>query len=262
MGTNFRFGGSADFSDNSTGLILPVATGCLGWFYLGGTQAATQQDRAGIANATLVGSPTIGDGFVSFGGFDSSKWLQTAIAETSEFTVLCVARSDDTFAGASTKPMFFSNYGADAGNGGALIGASIYVDGGTAPAGLVRLGGGQNNNGTKQGHISTSFTTTDVSEFNFYAGRMAQTDSNIAASNNARNLFNKTTAQTNSLNCYPRVPHSANLMRVGAAFNSSFNGNCDVSFAAAYSRVLTDDEIETIYQSVKTRLLLKHSITI
>lgn len=262
MGTNFRFGGSADFSDNSVGLILPVATGCLGWFYLGGTQAATQQDRANIANATLVGSPTIGNGYVSFAGYDASQWLQTAIAETDEFTMLCVARSSDTFASGATKPMFFSNYGADAGNGGALIGASIYIDGGTAPQGTVRLGAGQNNNGTIQGQITTTINTTDVSVWNFYAASLAQTDANIAAANNARKLYNSTTDQTHSTSNYPRVAHSANMMRVGAGFSANFGGNCDVAFAAAYSRVLTDTEVETIYQAVKTRLAAKHSITI
>jgi hypothetical protein len=158
--------------------------------------------------------------------------------------------------------MFVSNYGADAGNGGALIGASIYVDGGTAPAGLLRLGAGQDNNGTIQGQVNTTFTTTDVSVWNFYAGRLAQTDADNTVQNNARHLFNKTTAQSHTTNNFPRVAHSTNLLRVGAAYNSNFDGICDVAFMAVYSRALLDAEIETIYQAVKTRLAGKHSITI
>lgn len=261
MGTLITIAG-ADFSANSVGFIAPVSSGLRGWFYLGGTVAETQQDRAGIANATLAGSPTLHDGYVSFGGYGTGQWLQTAIAETSEITLLCVAKTSAALAADATRPMFVGNYGADAGNGGVTIGAAIYISAGTPPQGTVRLAGGQNNNGTKQGNISATFSTTDVTVWQFYAGRMEQTDASTSAANNARKLFNKTTAQTGTTNAYPRVPHSINLLRGGSGSSSQFGGSCDLAFMAVYNRVLTDAEVETIYQAVKTRLAGKHSITI
>lgn len=252
----------ADFSANSVGFIAPVADGLVGWWYLGGTEAETKRDRAGIANATLGGSPTIHAGYASFGGFSSGQWLQTEVTETAAFTMLCVARSTEAAHSGTDLPMFVSNYGNDAGNGGTTIGASIYVASGTAPAGTVRLGGGQNNNGTVQGQISTTITVAAATSWNFYAGRMASTSADNTQTLNARHLFGKTSGQSHTTNNYPRVVHSANRMRIGSCFNSGFSGSCDVAFAAFYSRALTDDEIETIYQAVKTRAAAKHSITI
>jgi len=252
----------ADFSANAVGFIPPVADGLAGWFYLGDTIAETQRDRAGIADGVLVGSPTINAGYVSFNGYSSGQRMQTSIVETANITLLTVARSSDAFSSGATKPMFVTNYGADPGHSNLLIGASIYVDGGTPPAALVRLGGGQDNNGTVQGQVNTVLTTADATIWNFYAGSLAATSSDTAATGNARKLYNSTTAQTGTSSNYPRVPHTVNTFRVGAAYNANFSGFCDIAFAAIYNRVLSDAEVETIYQAVKTRLAGKHSITI
>ncbi len=252
----------ADFSANSVGFIAPVADGLVGWWYLGGTEAETKRDRAGIANATLGGSPTINAGYASFGGYSSGQWLQTAVTETAAFTMLCVARSTEAAHSGTDLPMFVSNYGSDAGNGGASIGASLYVASGTVPAGVVRLGGGENSNGTIQGHISANISVAAATSWNFYAGRLESTSSDITQALNARKVYDKTTAQTGTATSRPRVPHSVNKMRIGACFYSGFSGSCDVAFAAFYSRALTDDEIETIYQAVKARMGAVNSITI
>lgn len=242
--------------------VAPVESGLLGWWYLGDTVADTQHDRAGLADATLVGSPAITQGFVSFNGYASGQWLQTNVAETAAFTILVVARSSDTFAANSTRPMFTSNYGADAGNGGSLLGAGIYISAGTPPGGTVRLHGGQNNGGTLQVEISSTFAVTDVQAWNFYAGRMESVGTNPAVADNPRKLYDKTTAQTGTSNAYPRVVHSINKMRIGAAGNSTFGGKCDVAFAAYYNRALADAEVTDIYDAVAARLLSRYGIVI
>lgn len=254
MATVIRITG-ADFSANSVGFIAPISSGLLGWWYLGGSVAETQQDRAGIANATLSGSPTIGNGYVSFGGFSSGQYLTTAIEEVEEMTALVVARSTEAAHSGTDLPMFVSNF---AGSG---VGFSIYISDGTVPAGTVRIGAGQDNNGTLQPQITTNISVTDASVWNFYAARLADTSSDNTQALNERKLFNKTTAQTNSTNNYPRVV-GANVMRIGAGYTSSFTGSCDVAFAAFYDRALSDAEVETVYQSVKDRLAGKHSIAI
>lgn len=248
----------ADFSAHSAGYLPPVATGLLGWWFLGGSVAETQQDRAGIANAVLAGSPTVNNGYVSFGGYAAGQWLETAVMETDDITLLTVARSADTFVDGTHKPMFLGNYGSDSGSGGALIGASIYIDGGTPPAGTLRFATGQNNSGTYTAHTSTTFSTTNVTTWNFYAGKAAQ-----AGGAGSKKLINSTTDQSNAaVPTYPRRSNTVRPFRIGAGHNSSFGGICDVAFAALYNRVLSDEEIETIYQAVKTRLAAKHSIAI
>lgn len=252
----------ADFSANSVGFIAPVTTGLLGWWWLGGSVAETRQDRAGIANATLSGSPTIAAGYVSFGGFSSGQYLTTNVTEVDAMTLLVVARSTEGAHSSTDLPMFVSNYGTDAGKGGVPIGASIYVSAGTVPAGTIRLGAGQNNNGTVQGQINTTFSTSTATSWNFYAGTLADTSEVTSTTGNARILYNMTTDQSNETSNYPRVSHSANKMRIGAGYSSSLSGSCDVAFAAFYSGVLTEAQITTIYDSVKARLAALHSITI
>jgi len=248
----------ADFSANSVGYLAPVAEDLLGLWFLGGSVAETQLDRAGIANATLAGSPTIADGYVSFGGYATGQWLETTVMETDNITVLVVARSADTFAAGATRPMLLSNYGTDSGSGGALLGVSIFVNGGTPPAGTLILAGGQDNGGSYSAYINTTFTTTDVSVWNFYAGKMA-----AAGGTGSRKLINSTTDQTNNTSpSYPRRSNTVRPFRIGSSHSASYGGICDVAFAAIYGRVLTDDEIETVYQAIKTRLAGKHSITI
>lgn len=252
----------ADFSANSVGFIAPVADGLVGWWYLGGTEAETKRDRAGIADATLGGSPTIQSGYASFGGYSSGQWLQTAVTETAAFTMLCVARSTEAAHSGTDLPMFVSNYGADSGSGGANRGASLYIDAGTWPAGSARLGASINNNGTVGSNINAAFIVTDATAWNFYAGRIPNTSSDNTQQLNARKLFCKTTGQTDTETTYPHVPSVANAMRIGACFSSAFSGSCDVAFAAFYSRAMTDDEIETIYQAVKVRMAAVNSITV
>lgn len=252
----------ADFSANSVGFIAPVTSGLLGWWYLGGSVAETQQDRAGIADATLSGSPTIGDGYVSFGGYSSGQYLTTQISEVDAMTLIVVARSTEAAHSGTDLPMFISNYGTDAGNGGTPLGASIYISAGTVPAGTIRLAAGQNNNGTIQTQTATTFSTSTSTSWNMYAGTLADTSEVTSTTGNDRTLYNLTTDQTNSSSNYPRVVHSANKMRIGAGYSSSFTGSCDVAMAALYSGVLTGTQLETIYQAVKTRLAALHSITI
>lgn len=252
----------ADFSANSVGFIAPVTTGLLGWWWLGGSVAETQQDRAGIANATLAGSPTIGSGYVTFGGYSAGQYLTTAVTEVDAMTLLVAARSTEAAHTGTDLPMFVSNYGADAGNGGINLGASIYVASGTVPAGTIRLAAGQNNNGTVQAQTNTTFSTATATSWNFYAGSLADTSEVNTTTGNARVLYNSTTDQTNTSSNYPRVSHSVNKMRIGGGYSSTFSGSCDVAFAAFYSGVLTDTQIETIYQTVKARLAALHSITI
>ena len=244
-----------DFSANSVGYVAPVASGLVGWFFLGGSVAETQQDRAGIANAVLAGSPTINNGYVSFGGVSSGEYLTTAVAETAECTVLAVAKSTEAAHTGSDLPMFVSNFGPSG------VGFSLYISAGTAPAGTVRIGAGQDDNGTPQTQINTNVVVAAATSWNFYAAKLESTSADNTAQLNARKLFNKTTSQTGTTSNYPRIV-GANPLRIGAGYNSGFSGSCDVAFAAFYNRALTDAEIETIYQAVKLRLAAKHSITI
>lgn len=242
--------------------VIPVTSGLLGWWFLGDTVADTQHDYAGIADAVLTGSPVLTQGFVTFAGYAAGQWLQTSVTETAAFSIVVVARSSASFATSATRPMFVSNYGTDAGNGGVALGAGILVSGGTAPAGGVILHGGQNNNGTKQTQTNTTFTTTNVAGWNFYAGRLESVDSNTAATNNPRKLYNETAAQTATTNNYPRVPHSSNTMRIGAAYNSTFGGPSDIAMVALYSRALSDGNVDDIYDAVAARLLDRYGMVI
>jgi hypothetical protein len=249
----------ANFAANAAFFIPAVSDGLVGMWHLGGTVAQTQRNlKVGGTAATLVGSPTINAGSVDFGGYATGQWLELPYYETDDITLLVVAKSSDTFVNGDQKPMFISSFGTDSGSGGALIGASIYVDGGTAPAGTVRLGGGQNNAGTYTAYVSTTFSTTDVSVFNFFAGSMA-----AAGGTGSRVLYNKTTAQSNNTSpSYPRRSNTVRPIRVGASHSSSFSGTCAVSYVAVFNRVLTAAEITSLYTAEQSRQSTLYGVTI
>jgi peptide/nickel transport system permease protein len=54
MANLFKAPIGADFSAHAVAFVPPVVDGLAGWFYLGGTLAKTQRDRAGIADGVIM----------------------------------------------------------------------------------------------------------------------------------------------------------------------------------------------------------------
>jgi hypothetical protein len=59
-----------------------------------------------------------------------------------------------------------------------------------------------------------------------------------------------------------RVANTAVKFRFGSYGQAGYTGTCDVAWGAIYNRVLTDTEVDTTYQFVKSYLAAKRGITI
>ena len=247
----------ADFSANAIGFSPPVTSGLIGWWYLGGTQALTEKDLSFTGNATLAGSPTIEDEYVSFGGASTGQYLQTTLADPVDISMLVVARTSATFGSAAQRPMYIGNYGADSGYSNTQHGAGIYTESGTAPSGVTRASQSHDITGTVTPSTSPALTIATLSSWNFMCSSYAQ-------SGGAKRFRCITTAQSGTATqTATRVPHTTNKLRIGASFNSSvFGGACDVAFAAVYNVALTTNQEDAIYEFVARFMLDRRSITI
>jgi len=239
------------------GFRPPVAAGLAGWWWLGGSQAATEKDHAYIENGTLAGSPTIQTGYVSFNGYSSGQWLQTEIAETNDLTLMCVARTSDTLASAAYRPMMMGWYGGDAGYANQGNGSCLYY-GSTSglPQGFLRGTVGHVTGGTVSLDDAAPQTVPNVGAWRF----LAVTFNNTTG---VKVVYDRTAgaSATNTV-ATARSPHTINRLRIGSGYNASFSGKCDIAWGAAHTTALTLAQITDTYDFVQMVLSDRHGITI
>lgn len=247
----------ANYSTNATRFNAPITTGLKGWWYLGGTQELSERNLAFNGNASLVGSPTIEDGYVSFAGYSSGQWMQTTLGETASDTLLVVMRSSDTFASGATRPAPIGNWSADPGNSNTVHGSTILVLS-TVGAPSAQLVGAQSHDvtGTLTAHLSGQITVADLSGWKFLAKSFNDT-TNEKVFRNVTNAQSTSSSTTNT-----RELHTTSTHRIGGGYTSSYSGACDVAFAAIYDAGLTTGQIDDIYDFVARFLLDRRGITI
>jgi hypothetical protein len=249
MGTFQRVAG-ADFSAVAGGFIPPIAEGLKYWNFFGGDAAKSARNLApGGAAAALVNSPAISPSYVSLGGASQSgaAYIETGVAETAALTYLLVSRATADMAVQGNRPMLIGNYNFAA----SPKGAALY----DVVATIIRADAAYTDGAT------ISSATTDI---NVTSGQLAAWNFKAASFGNAtpRKVYNKTlgASATSGAETRQRSLNTAATIRVGTSLSGLFGPN-DQAFAAVYNRQLTDAEIETIYQFVKTYLAAR-SITI
>ena len=246
---------NADFSANAIGFAPPVASGLLGWFFLGGgSAAAVQKDFAFLSNGVITGAPTFGAGFTTFAGGASGQAMLTNIAETNDLTAFVVGRTSDTLAGAAHQPVLLTNYTS---NGSANVGMTMQVagpDSGGAPGATVAGYSWVNNAGSP----SLVPAQLDVPGFNAFKC-LAYTVSTAAGSAVMANLTNGTSIS--GAFSLARFPNAVVKYRIGSSVAGG-TGSCDIAFVAVYNRALSTVEQQTVYAFVKNYLNAKYGITV
>ena len=258
----------ADFSSFASGFAPPVAGGLEGWFFLGGSAAASTKNYAFTGDAAVAGSPVFQPGYATFNGFGSGQWIDTQIHETASLTVLLAVRSAYNFAAGtggadSGEPCFFSNGGADptdtADTG--QRGCSLYADpsgSSAAPAALLNAYSGDKvSTGTGEVGAIVSLPVQNLSRFSF----IAMTIDGTAL---VRSLYDATegTSAVVTSDTNPRLINNTIPFRIGANQANYFTGPCDIAFAAFYSRALAAAEITKAYSFVQARMQNKFGLAI
>jgi hypothetical protein len=239
---------------NAIGFRPPVSAGLTGWWWLGNTKPATEKDHAYIGDGTLAGAPTIEEGYVSFGGYSTSQYLQTEVAETNEFSIMCVVRTEDALASGATLMSWWSS---DPGYSGQVTGSLLYYSGSTgAPVGRIRGALSFVSGGTTSSDIDATLVVPDVGEWTFLAYTFNDTS-------NVSTVYDKTNGLTGTdTNTGTRAPHTTNRLRLGMGHNNNFTGSLDMAWAASYSTPLTSQNVTDTYSFVQGVLADLYSITI
>lgn len=229
-------GNIADFS-----FTPAVLTGLEGWWNIGLDAARSRKNWApGKEDASAVGAPVYdATGHARFQSLAS--FLQTAVPETDDITVMVVARSLDTRADSNYNPAFIGNYQGPAlanpavNSGGVLLWNHNALEQVRLQAYRRAADGSTTNAG------SSNNITLDLDNFSCLFGVVSGL---VAGAYDMTGETNSTF--THSL---PRYRAAAPL-RIGSAYSGPA-GHCDIAHAAVWSRALSEGERAAVYAQVQ-----------
>lgn len=234
-GISLNMGGTSGAS-LGIGFVPPVTSGLLYWGMLGQSAKRTARNMlVGSLPGSIVGTPDYSPAFADFVG--GTEYLQTLIQEPLAGTFLAVAKPPSASGNAFAITSF---------NAGNQANASLYFSNGIPSLGMARVNAG----GTSTATLTITGDTTATTEFSFLAARFSETVMHVRDWTHA--MENVATPSGT------RAAPTRNL-RVGGAYSAS--AGCSVAFAAAYDRVLGDDEVSEIHQRVAA-LLAPYSIAV
>lgn len=245
MGAQLLLSGM-DFTANPMGFAAPVPNKLEYWNYFGGAAAKTANNNVvGKSKGTVVGTPVVASNYVTFVG--NTAYVVTGLVDQSEVTFLAVARPT---AGDGAKYRYL--IGSFASTAGANVGSNLYLDNQTIPRPTIAAA--RNNAGTDANVANAVTGETDTSGFAFYAGRIGASLHRV--DDKTRNL-NSVGSVANPRSTPNGVPY-----RIGDDAGVVSTGSVDFAWAAIYSRVLTDTELQTVYVNVQSYLGNSRSILI
>lgn len=244
-----------DYSANAIGFVPPIdATGLVYLNYFGGNATRTARNLASGGTAgVVVGDPTENTNDTTF--TPGTNYVQTAVSETADKTII-----------AAVKPLtdansaIVGNYkGNRVGDSGVLgFGNALYFLPTTGGDNLVspnwQDAGWSEVSGSASNSISTSITNNcAVGTYYCLVGRTAS---------NVRKIFNKTTGASAQSGNTTTVDLAVTNYQIGSMPTpTGFTAANTIAFVAIFQRALTDTEINTFYDYLKTYLSTK-SITI
>lgn len=214
----------ASFSQVVSSLTLPDRTGLVGEFVLGGTQAESITNRAApsLADMTVVGSPTYGVGFakVRSGGAYGSIGFDTGLTTPENPTLIVLVRKDTLFPVALGSAGFngFVNYNNQPSLYNSMSGTLSNVPQVSVP-----------------GHT----------DFAFFAGLLPKGAPGQIYTY-ASGALTTNTGETNG-----GASRGTETLKIGTTLENVGIGIADVAYAAVFERLLSADDIDDAYLSLK-----------
>jgi hypothetical protein len=227
-------------------IISPVMNGLMGHNILGGTIAQSKKNGLrGSGDLSVIGSPVVSQNYVSFTG--TTAYMQSALMQQAEHTLICVARSSATFADPAHQPMFLSTFN---GQNAAFPtyttqGLSMYVDksGFAAPKGkLTAISGAY----PTAAPANASAKTQQIDQVDFSSFRLFMLDQ--SATGITINDITGATANTEApyATGYASARSTRPFAIGGPANPMTYLGQCDIAYWAIYNRVLSAEEKSAI----------------
>ncbi|MGU3496339.1 hypothetical protein ACLBXM_20045 [Xanthobacteraceae bacterium A53D] len=240
----------ADAEDTAAEYLASVRRGLEAIHLLNKSAAKAAKNYApGKPNGVFVGSP------LAAGGADMqlqslSAYVQTQVVEAERMTIFGVVRSTDTFAGTSTRPMYWGTFQSPAAAGGGdTYGVGCY------------------SNASNQ-HTGTGGKGTSHSDHTSGPASIAGTVGNWAllchevgvGTGRETRITNMTTgASAITSNGLPRFLSTGRL-RIGSGY-TSFAGQSNMALWWAHSVLLTTDEIAAVAVEIRA-LMARRGITV
>lgn len=210
-------------------------------FFRGGAKVLT---RNLVGNSPIQGGiPTYGDGYAIFDG--PTAYLDTPMTHASAMTFLCVARTLDADPN-TTQSAYMSTWDSSGTAAGASIGPRLTGVRGFAVA---------DNGGVAVNMIED--LAVDETAFRF----LAMTVNNAVSGTTVLRIIDKT-ANLSSVETQPyNLRSTTRKVRIGSNYPLGYTGNTQIAFAACAPSVLSDTDIDKLYESAKIVCALD-SITI
>ena len=232
----------------NTKILSPVPRNLEGWFEFDTDAARIGWNRApGKASASIIGIPAIAASHARFKGLEN--FVQTAIKETAELTVLVVGKAaaaipgGASISGDASTPAYVSSYNGPSTNPaypGTSTGASLYH---VATTTMTGTGARDNSSGA----LATGSQILSGETPTSWGLRVLRLSSSSPIVVN--NLTTSASA-TGSLSTL-RVP-ADRAFRIGSAY-ANFGAEVDISQVIIHSARLTDDETAAIAAVMRKR---------
>ncbi|MDU7520212.1 MAG: hypothetical protein E7K72_02260 [Roseomonas mucosa] len=236
---------SEDYSDIAIEYVPSVTRGLAYWGWLGDSATRTKKNQwtgsGAIADAAITGTPTYGAGYATFKSLTNYLTLPMS-DDTDDFTILCVAATDDDLAASATQPAYMGNFINP--NGGVILQTAA----GTAPnLGSVGIFEAFDNASTpaatgpvsSMGSSSTVIQTADPKVYTVFAGVFVN-GTGLTIYDLGRNLA-ATKAQA-----VRRLRNPLNNIQVGGGVFAARQGTSRMAHAAVFRAALTKAELDQL----------------
>lgn len=232
-----------------TKVAPPVVRGLEGWFNFDTDISRVGFNRVeGKADGVIVGAPVVAAAYATFTGL--SAFVQTAITESIEQTVILVSRANTTIPGGASvfgdanTPMHAGTYEGASANStypGTVPGAAVYQ---TEQTTTTFMASRRNAGDTATTGDVLSLTGETATNWGL---RVLRTSSGAGNKLNNLTLGSVVTSTLISL----RIP-TTNTWRIGSGY-TGFAGPVDVSQCIIFSTLLTDEEIAALAVPIRAR---------
>ncbi len=221
---------------SASGEIDPPFSGCEYFnFFDGGAGTLLRNLAPQDRKPAVTGAPVFGTGYAEF--ISQSAFVDTLIQQTAQMTLMSVSRAIGITADGTTRPIFVGGYGSSTLQYGS---SSLYAFNASQMGGTVIV----NNAGTAV--VKSASTSEDAGAWAFRVIKVTGTQIIY---------HNFTTGIVSTVSLDNPVAISANLLRVGSGYSSSFLGKSQTHFAGISSQAVSDDEITDTYAMVKAHAL-------
>jgi hypothetical protein len=237
---------NGDFASRAINYVPPVAAGLEYLNFFGGEANLSRNLAPGKPAGQVVGLPAFTEN--SMTATQMSKYIQTAVPHTDEMTIMVVAKgpADDV------DSHLVSNYWSPrAGGVGSSAGVSVMTRQ-TSP-----VVDGMKREVLAWSHwdgVSSASTLYQATLPNHPVGELKTLAATISKVSRVGQITNKTTGLTAQIGPIPagRTTDLGAPLRIGSAYLSVAGSlPSEIFFVAIWSRVLTEVEIDVMYEAVK-----------